>query len=67
MAYVGKLEPSVLVIPNYLRTELVPEALPIEVEDLQEDVVVEAVDCHGSGGSGIVGSREPRFLSEKIS
>ena len=48
MAYMRKLEPSVLVIPNPLRTGLVPEALPIEVEYLQEDIVVEG-DCRGSG------------------
>ena len=49
MAHVGELEPSVLVIPNPLGTEIVPKTLPIEVEYLQEDVVVEGADCHGSG------------------
>jgi hypothetical protein len=46
MAYMRKLEPSVLGIPNPLRIKLVPEALPIEVEYLQEDFVVEG---HSSG------------------
>ena len=49
MAHMGKLEPSVFVIPNPLRTGLVPEALTIEIEYLQEDFVGEVVDCHGSG------------------
>ena len=49
VAHVGELEPSVLVIPNPLGTEIVPKTLPIEVEYLQEDVVVEGADCHGSG------------------
>jgi hypothetical protein len=47
MAHMRKLEPPVLVIPNPLRTGLVPEALPIEIEYFQEDIVVEVVD--GSG------------------
>ena len=49
MANMGKLEPSVLVIPNPLRTELVSECLPIEIKYLQEDFVGKVVDCHGSG------------------
>ena len=43
MANMGKLEPSVLVIPNLLM-----EALPIGVEYIQEDVFSEVDDCHGS-------------------
>jgi hypothetical protein len=45
----GKLEPSILVIPNPLRIERVAQCLPIEVEYLQEDFVGDVVDCHGSG------------------
>ena len=44
----SKLEPPVLVIPNPLRTEWVPKGLTIEVEYLQEDIVGEIADCHGS-------------------
>jgi hypothetical protein len=42
----GKLEPPVLVIPSSLRTEFISEALPIEIEHLQEDIVGEG---HGLG------------------
>jgi hypothetical protein len=49
MADMGKLEPSVLFIPNPRRSELIPEALPILIEYLQEDFVGEVVDRHGSG------------------
>jgi hypothetical protein len=35
----GKLEPPILVIPNPLRTELIAECVPIEVEYLYEDFV----------------------------
>ena len=48
MAHMRELEPSVLIVPNPLGTGMVPKALPIEVEYLQEDVVVEVADCHGS-------------------
>jgi hypothetical protein len=43
----GKLEPSVLVIPSHPRTE----SVPVEIEYLQEDIVGDlvggVVDCHG--------------------
>ena len=48
MAHMGKLEPPVLVVPNPLRTELISECVPIEVEYLQEDIIGEVVDCHDS-------------------
>jgi hypothetical protein len=43
----GKLEPSILVIPNPLRTEFVSEALPIEIKYLQEDFVGEGYGADG--------------------
>jgi hypothetical protein len=49
MAHMGKLEPSVLVIPNPLAIERVAECPPIEIEYFQEDFVGDVVDCHGSG------------------
>jgi hypothetical protein len=45
----GKLEPSILVIPIPIRTGLVPKGQPIEVEYFQEDFVGEVVDRHSSG------------------
>ena len=54
MAHMGKLEPSILVIPNPLRTERVAECVPIEIEYLQEDFIGDVVDCHGSGTRGAV-------------
>jgi hypothetical protein len=48
----GKFETSVLVIPNTLITGLVAEALPIEIEYLQEDFFGEVADCYGSGSRG---------------
>ena len=45
----GKLEPSVLVIPNTLGTELIAECVPISIEYLQEDIAGEVFDCYGSG------------------
>ena len=53
MAHMGELKPPVLVIPNSLRTERVAKCMSIEIEYLQEDVVGDVVDCHGSG-RGIV-------------
>ena len=50
MAHVGKLEPTVLVIPN---SELVSEGLPVEIEYLQENFIREVMDCHGSGGRAV--------------
>jgi hypothetical protein len=40
-----KLEPTVLVIPNF---ELISEGLPVEIEYLQEDIVGKVMDCHSS-------------------
>ena len=48
MAHMGELEPPVLVVPSPLRTELISECVPIEVEYLQEDFIGEVFDCHGS-------------------
>ena len=48
-AHISKFEPPVLLIPNPLRTQLVSEGLPIEVEYLQEDIIEEVVDCHSLG------------------
>ena len=45
MAHMGKLEPSILVVPNTLM--LVHEALAILIEYLQEDFAGEVVDCRG--------------------
>ena len=64
MANMGKLEPSVLVIPIPFGIELSPEALPIEVEYLQEDVVVKAAsDCHSSGRR----VRDPKITGTEVS
>jgi hypothetical protein len=49
MAHTGKPKPPVFVIPNPLRSGMVPEALPVEIEYFQEDFVKEIVDCHGLG------------------
>ena len=49
MAHMGEFEPTVLVIPNPLRTELIAKCMPIAVEYLQEDFIGEVVDCHGPG------------------
>jgi hypothetical protein len=46
MAHMSKLEPPILVIPNPLRTERVPESAAIEIEYLQKDIVGE-VDSSG--------------------
>ena len=64
MTNMGKLEPSVLVIPNPLM-----EALPIGVEYIQEDVFSKVDDCHGSRARSarIMGANlKVSFVNKKI-
>jgi hypothetical protein len=41
MAHMARFESSILVIPNPVRTRLVPEGLPIKIKYLPEDFVGE--------------------------